>query len=239
MVENKILNFKDTQDYISENLNIKKRSPVGRVQIYEKKIEGSDKSLFLLRDIDNLIVYRGRHWLMQKAFNKNYGAELVKDLYLSWFAIGTGGALQGSPLTPTSPNLTNTTLAAHGTLGADSSTIITFNGKQYHTFDGASVPPQYPIYEQDPEVAPEVGSDGYLVAKITITLGAAEGNGKGESGSGGGAEYQDINEAGLFISDSHINSPLPTKMEIFARTTFSTIRKYSGTSIVFNWYIFF
>lgn len=232
------LDFFDNQkQYCYDSFGEKKRKqPFGRVQIFEKKIEGTDKKLYLVRDTSNLIVYRGRHWLMQRAFDKNHSGSQLKDLFLGWFAVGTGGSVVGNPLTPVSPDLKDTELAIHAPLGFTEH-IVTFDDKQYHCFDGAnSINPTYPEYQEDPEIS-DAGDNGYLVAKISVTLSAEEANGTEGSGEGGPSQY--LSEAGLFISDTRVPESTPSYMEMFARTTFSSYRKSSDVEIVFNWYIFF
>ena len=73
-------------------------------------------------DTSNLIVYHGRHWLMQRAFDLDYGTggnyalngesdETNEDIlranwhnkWINWLAIGEGGHLAGQPLEPETP----------------------------------------------------------------------------------------------------------------------------------------
>ena len=223
-------------DYFSDSFDQKKRKtpPFGKVQIYERKIGGTDKKLYLIGETSNIIVYRGRHWLIQRAFNKSFNSNL-KDLYIGWFAVGTGGLVGGDPYTPSQPDLKDTQLGNHAPLGS-SDNIITFNDKQYHCFDGANnTSPTYPEFQADPEIDESAGDNRYLVSNIAVTLCSEEGNGTGS----GGETKQFLSEAGLFVSDSRTPSPMPTVMEMFARTTFTAREKSSDNELVFNWYIFF
>jgi len=232
------LTFKDSQ-YANladtfGNSPRKPKRPFGRVEVYERKIEGTDKKLYLLQKNTNLIVYHGRNWLMQKAFDEDMsqsGFSNWSTYDLAWFAIGTGAA-PSNPLTPTSPTLQDRALATHGVIGSGSD-YVTVSGKEYHTFDSIT-------YQADDEVTSYSGYDNYLVAKITTTLTATEANDdNGQSGYSGYEYYQDINEAGLFVSNSKVVSPVPTVMEMFARVTFPTIRKTNTRELVFYWYIYF
>lgn len=76
----------------------------------------------VVEDTTNLIVYHGRHWLMQRAFDLDFGANgyrtnngendgsnssIVRSNYhnkwINWFAVGGGGTLFGQPLEPDNP----------------------------------------------------------------------------------------------------------------------------------------
>lgn len=233
--------------------------PRGRVRIFEKNENG----LYLLEDTSNLIVFRGRNWLMQRAFNQNLGnngdqggsggQRTWKDYYINWFAIGTGGAETGSMLDVSSPELSNIELATHGVIGTDGKNV---SGKEYMSFDDGF--PQYlndpdlnndgipndaedeRLYDALPDVTPIYDPvrddykkpDSFLVAKIQVTLGADDANG-GDTDN----DFQDLNEAGLFVSDDHVDPQ--SDPQLFARVTFSTIRKTNMREIVFSWYIYF
>ena len=208
---------------------------LGRVQVYAHKIAGSDKELYLLRDTSNLVVYHGRNWLAQRAFNINDVTDSGwKDCYVSWLGIGTGGTLEGNPMIISSPDLTNTALATHGVIDSGIR-YVTVAGKQYHKFDDT-----YPTLTVDSEVsATGLGNayDNKLVMKVVTTLAADEANDDG--GVSDPDAYQMINEAGLFFADVNTISPVPTKMEMFARVAFPSIKKNSEVELIFTWYIFF
>lgn len=208
----------------------------GRVQIYEHRIDGSGKKLFLIRDSTNLVVYRGRSWLAQRAANTSMsGYSGWEDMYISWFAIGTGGTVSGHPLTPSSPNLTNIELSNHGVIDSGMR-YVTFDGKQYHRFDDS-----YPVFDADTEIsASGLGNanDRKLKVRFVTTLSTDEANNDG--GVSDNSAYQEISEAGLFVSDTNtISSPAPTKMQLFARNTFPTIKKTNRVELVFSWVIYF
>jgi hypothetical protein len=232
----KEVNFKDRESVnLSDSFGDRKkdgRGPIGRVKIFERRVEGTDKVLYLVGQSPNLIVYHGRNWLMQRAFAQDLSGFTNWNTYkLGWFAIGTGAAV-ANPLSPTAPALSNIALATHGVIGSGTN-YVTVGGRQYHVLDSIT-------YEEDDEVTTYSGSDNYLVAKVTTTLATNEANNdSGASGYSGYEYYQDINEAGLFFSDYKTISPAPTVMQMFARVTFPTIRKTNTTELVFNWYIYF
>lgn len=256
----------------------------GRVKIHSK-YKGETKKT-LIHDDHNLIVFRGRNWLMQRAFNQNMGMNgwqgsgsgvggapttlrAWKDWYISWFSIGTGASISGSPLDVQSPDLTNYQLAAQGKIGGTKGVII--NAKDYMNFDDdfprflndpdldndgieetgdgedddllyAALDPNAPIFH-DPEKGDpgNFNADSFLIAKVQITLGVDEGNAD-ESNPGADDAYQDINEAGLYVSPTHLIAQYPNPApdpEIFARVTFSTIRKTNLRELIFSWYIYF
>lgn len=231
-MERYVVNSKDKLNLMDSFGRMKDKRPKGKVEIYEKKIEGTDKVLYLISKQDNLIVYHGRNWLMQRVFDDDLDATPGYSTYkLGWFAIGTG-ATPSNPLTPTAPALANTVLATHGVIGSGTN-YVTVGSKQYHKFDSIT-------FQEDDEVTSYSGSDNYLVTKITTTLTEDEANNdEGNSGYSGYEYYQDINEAGLFVSDALTVSPVPTTMQLFARVTFPTIRKTNTRGLVFHWYIYF
>ena len=218
----------------------------GRVRIYERKIDG-DKKLYLVEDTSNLILYRGRNWLAQRAFNSNMSARSVnpswKDLYLNWFAVGSRGSTS-DPLVPASPTLQDYQLGNQLPISSvPASDFITVSGVQFHAFD--STYPQF-LYDTDVNNSTlwsgcqqtdnvqglsNMRCDGFLIGLIKVTVTSNECNGPATPG------YQDINEAGLFFG---LASPtLPTDLGIFSRVCFSTIRKDVTRELVFSWYIYF
>lgn len=221
--------------------------PKGRVRIFSRDAKKKDSEPKLEVDSSNLIVYRGRNWLMQRAFNQDLtNRDGWKDKYISWLSIGTGGAVGGSPLEPSAPELPNHQLSAHGTINAGSN-YVTVNGKDYRKFDST-----YPKFLNDPDVNnsllptgctaqdPYDGityrCDKFLIGIIKATLLSEEGNGGTEVG-----DYQDISEAGLYVSPSNqlSYSFASDDMQMFARVCFSTIRKTIDRELIFTWYIYF
>lgn len=217
----------------------------GRFRIFERKV--GDSKLYLVEDTTNLIVYHGRNWLIQRAFNTDLTARPNwKSNYISWFALGSGGAVVGDPLTPAAPDLTDVTLDTHVALGGSGGNVITHQTLDYHTFD-----PGYPrlihdgtvssdpdidlsCTETDPGDALTYPCDSFLIAESKVTIAADEGNGGGS---------QNINECGLFVSPSHLVGDAPgfgaTDIQMFARVTFSTIVKDSSRELIFSWYVYF
>lgn len=239
----------------------------------------------------NLIVYHGRSWLMQRAFDLNLGAadwdnnlpsspgvtrKRYNEMYLNWFALGTGGALPGGSILQAEPakevnyqldshDLSNgyihPSLADHG--------ILEYNNKQYHPFDSG-----FPKFYDDPHITgsggqdqisdysemqnvsqtftdPDTGSpaswraDSFLRALVRVTITPEECNGARYYNPSliSDPYYQDVNEAGLFVSPSHdrLDSRFTEDdmVQMFARVTFSTIRKDSSRELVFSWYVYF
>lgn len=248
----KFIRFNEYQkNNLNDYCNMSSKSSIkGRVKIYEHKIEGSDKKLFLLHETNNLIVYRGRNWLMQRAFAQDMSTRTNWSQYfLGVLAVGTGGAATGNPLNAISPDLANIALDTHATLGSSSRILsIGTPAKDYHLFDSG-----YPRYITDPDITDadhdepldttctsidpiDSGSyacDTFLISQIQCTIDTDEGN---------GSEYQDINEAGLFVVDSSYTPPTissPSVAHLFARVTFPSIRKTDSRRIVFVWQIYF
>lgn len=234
--DNQRKNLEDV--FVAGDDNLK---PKGRVMIHERKV--GDSKLYLVEDTSNLIVYRGRDWLLQRAFNKGFGTRTWQDKYISWFAIGTGGAVSGNPLTPTSPELPDYLLNTHGTVNAGSR-YITVGGLDYHDFDT-----NYPTFIHDTDVTETVygpsftdingvtnPSDSVLIGLTKVTIASNECNGGTDP-----ADYQDISEAGLFVSPKNTvgDPPSAGQLELFARVCFSTIRKDYTRELVFSWFCFF
>lgn len=226
----------------------------GLVQIHENTDEGSK----LIRETNNLIVYPGRAMMLSRAFGKdlNYlagGAPSypfygMKDKFISFFAVGTGGSLSDNNQSPLVVNSTDYQLNSHGTVSG-STKMVTVNGRNYMGFDE-----DYPKFVYEPEVVgtPDIYTpmrstlyegykrDSYLIAKVQVTLGASVGNGTGS---------QLISEAGLFLAESdNVNDPdawwsgpgyTSNHLEMFAKVTFPTITKNASRSFTINWYIFF
>lgn len=222
--------------------------PKGRVRIFSRDVRKKENKPKLEVDSNNLIVYRGRNWLMQRAFNKDLTNRTGwKDRFISWLAIGTGGSL-ASPLEPTAPELHNYQLGSHGTINAGDNYVIA-GTKEYRKFDA-----EYPKLLSDPDVdnsllptgciandpydGVDYKCDKFLIGLVKVTLLSEEGNG----GTGVG-DYQDISEAGLYTCRSNSLTPstpyVESDMQLFARVCFSTIRKTIDRELIFTWYIYF
>jgi len=206
---------------INDPISKDEKRPKGQVQIFEKQDNGNLK----LIDTSNLVVYSGRNWLMQRAVNQSGTAQGSPGVssYISWLGLGTGGAT-ADLLTPLAPALTDTDLKNQIVINAACSACA-FNGK-LHPFDLIT-------FEEDAD-----NQNEKLIANITTTIGEDDAN--GPTGSTGTSAYYDINEAGLYISNSHLaNNFDPASLKLFARVTFSTIRKFSERQLVFVWKIYF
>lgn len=226
----------------------------GRVLIHEKKVGEGDDKLYLVEDTSNLIVYRGRNWLMQRAFNTDMTNRTGwKDRYISWFAVGTGGqAGGGDPLVPASPTLQDYALGAHGTIAPASATkLVTVDGKQYINFDTG-----FPKYAHDPDIDFDLlptgctatdpidslsyKCDGFLIAHIQVTLGSGLANNGGHAGGDPALEYQDLSEASIFCAPTSDPASISSgDMSPFARVCFSTVRKNIDRELQFTWLIYF
>jgi len=213
----------------------------GRFQIHEKMV--GDKKLYLVEDTENLIVYRGRNWLMQRAFNKDITSRANwRTKFVSFLGIGEGGTPIGQPLTPTAPDLTDYGMGGDGSTqlefgGPSGNVVVGLDANEYHRFDTG-----YPWLSHDQAVTDLGGLDGtctqldpedsltypcdsFLIAKCKITIGATEANGAGS---------QNINECGLYMASATEND-----QSLFARVTFSTIQKDANRELIFSWYIYF
>jgi hypothetical protein len=115
---------------------------------------------------NNLIVYHGRSWLMQRAFNLNLGAQnrsqndntsgIIRpgynNKYISWLSVGTGGSTGECALDPDDSYETDYELNDHGTIWNGSAIndgnmrYRDINGvwRDYHAFDA-----NYPVFLDD------------------------------------------------------------------------------------------
>jgi hypothetical protein len=236
-------------------------------------IESRDVStgeLKIEEETSNLIVCHGRHWLMQRAFGFSLGAEgdipwanntpgnvvdtrtNFNDMYISWFALGSGGADAGAPLQPLSVSDKEYELGehlqiTHGDNLDPRHLRYTYSDitKDYHAFDL-----KYPEYKVDgeidnkeamldPTIYKDVKADAYVVALVRVTIAADEYNGEADDN---GDQYLDINEAGLFVSTSHVPGNVSNdynNVQLFAKVNFSTFRKNDTRELVFSWYLYF
>lgn len=199
---------------ITENYDVKKSSLKGFVQIHEKKENGESE---LVRESNNLIVYPGRALMLCRAFGKDLdwsnNTQLntyanLSDAFVSWFAVGTGGAATENNQNPLIVNSTDYGLggdgSTHGSL-TGASKLITVNDKQYMGFDD-----DYPKFIAEPEIinneditnsirnvsislngATSYYRDSYLIANVQVTL---------EAGAANGTGSQEISECGLFLA---------------------------------------
>lgn len=228
-MENKTIRIFDNYKKNSKDvLRAADKTPRGFVEIFSKEADGSltkigesDKVTFPEYKGPNMIVYPGRNWLMQRAFNLDYlYGSLMKDRYISWLGLGTGGATPGDPLNPILPEVTDSDLINPILINISDPLVV--DGGKLHPFDSIE-------YDQD------IANDNvYLIAKVTTTISADDANGSS------GTTYYDLSEAGMYIS----NSSDPTIFDVltkilWARVTFSTIRKHNKREIVLIWSIYF
>ena len=225
--------------YLKDSLSMGEKRPVGYVEIFDKKtgelLERSDNMIITshapIHKGPNLIVYSGRHWLMQRACNQSYPTnispvEFTTGSFLSWLGVGHGGALVGSPLTPIAPLATETGLTSPSDIYTTPE-YLNIDGGYCKKFDSIQ-------YVVDPANDPQV-----LIAKLTTTITASEANVEGSEPIGTKKNW--LNEAALFVSNSTTAADVtdPTQVAMFAKVTFSTIVKNNEREIVFIWSIYF
>jgi len=189
----------------------------GFVSIIDK-----DSGEFLIKDKpcdfggtgkNNLIVWQGREIIPQIIFDKDRDLNSgQKDLNVRWLSLGTGGADAINVLDPIAPTSQNFALVNE--IVIDAANPLYTDAKKKKPFDSIA-------FEQDAE-----NENRYLVAKLTTTILYAEANGN------------DLNEAALWFSNSA--DPLASNVfQMFARVTFSTIRKHENRELIILWYIYF
>lgn len=221
--------FDNQKRNMGDEISMGEKRPRGFVEIFDKRsgerigfsdnvsLPGLDK----ITGKDNLIVYSGRTWLMQRALNQDLNPGTGdSQSYISWFGLGTGGATVGDPLNPVAPTPLDIDLDTP--IIINSSDPLCANSGYLHPFDSI-------VYEQDSS-----NDNQYLISKITTTIANVDADGPS------GTTYYDLSEAGLWISNTNNVSLFdPNSLILFARVTFSTIRKHSEREIVFIWSIYF
>ncbi len=201
---------------IRDSVNASKKSdslkPEGYVEIYEMDDNGNR----VLVSKSNLVLYMGREWIAERLTNTNNSATNTdQTMFISWFGIGTGGALATDPFNPISPNSTDTGLLSEVPFNATSTTYGDFRSGEYykHPFDSVT-------FQQD-----SANANHYLIASITTTIGVADCNGS------------NVNEAALFVSSSTAGG-FAGPFFVFSKITFPTITKNNTRQLVFVWYIY-
>lgn len=221
----------------------------GWVQIYETTNGESELlSENLVVDKSNLIVYPGRAQALCRMFGKDLDwsnttkvntYKNLSDAYISWFAVGTGGASSENSQSPLIVNSTDYGLGGdgtgHGSL-TGASKLITVNGRQYMGFDDT-----YPKFIAEPEIInneditnslrnvkidlnsqASFWRDSYLIANVQVTLNSNTANGTGS---------QEISECGLFLAPRDYASEIATDSTWRTATTYDdngvTKRGYS------------
>ena len=205
----------------------------GRVQILEKRLDLQDQSAHLVCDTSNLIIYGGRSWLLNRAFNQDIGqvnsytdsssnisgvpaSRLgMAGKWINLFGVGTGGSVSGQPLNPATVSGYDLGLTTPASVTGTAGSYVTgAGGSTYKLIDNS-----YPLFLSDQDVVSANFSSGvnftdpqsglsqnvnsYLIALIRVTLGANDANGTSPPVESGGP-YSDLNEAMLFCSPSTI-----------------------------------
>jgi hypothetical protein len=222
------LKFKDSYHNMRDRVCGGEKRPRGWVEAYEKTPDGELK----LIEKSNLIVYMGRQFIMQRAFNQSLNSENDQNSFISWFGLGTGGAAS-NVLIPVVPKLTDTELYTPAIINNKSGTNCINNGL-LHPIDSIT-------YLTDSR-----NENKELIGSVIVTIGEDDAN--GPAGGTSDSDFYDLSEAGLYISDSNTQSDFTTApdaashlatLKLFARVTFSSLRKFNERQIVFNWFIYF
>ena len=194
---------------------LNRAKPEGFVEIYDVSLDRKKQ----LVGKYNLVVYKGREWLAERAFNTdNASVTTTPTEFISWLGLGDGGAPIGDPLNPTAPVSTDTALSNEIFINTTDTTCTDWRVSAFYKkpFDSLA-------FEQDAGNA-----NKYLIAKVTTTIASADSNG------------ENINEAGLFVCPSSAGGVGNTgPWDLFSRVTFSTIAKTSARQLVLIWYIYF
>lgn len=222
MNENVTVQIHDKLTRLKDRLTTKDKRPKGRVQIFEKNDDGT---LTKIEDTNNLIVYNGREWLIQRATNQLLSGWPVTSPqhYISWFGLGTGGA-GANLLIPIVPIVTDFQLNQEIVINSLDPNLP--NSGKLHPFSTIEF------------IEDTANNNRFLIASITTVISKTEAN--GPSNGSGPSDYYDLNEAALYTSNSNDKSAfILSTLKLFARVTFSTIRKNVNRSLVFVWYIYF
>lgn len=209
-------------DCLSDSNNdITKRNPNNRPQGFVEIYEIDKKDTKKLLRKSNLVVYKGREWLLSKVFNKiNPNIDSLPTEWINWFGVGNGGCPIGDPLNPIFP--TN--------LDTDLGNSVMINPTDLSCADYRLAPDVgYYKHPLNSEVTFEQDGDNYnywLIGKVSITIGADDAN-----------DFY-INEVGLFTSDSDVGG-YAGPFNLYARTTFPSIVKTFARQLLFIWYVYF
>lgn len=196
-----------------------KTPPTGYVEIYEEDENGKKQLL----GKHNLVLYQGREWVAQKLVNKdNSNVNSIKEDFLSWFGLGTGGVISGDPFDPSPPTLTDTELTTLTMITATDSSAA-----DYQTIDAShDVEGYYKIPYDSIEFEQDVlNDDKWLVMKIITTVGVDYANGK------------QLSEAGLYVSSSTTGG-YSGDFTLFSRVTFPSLVKTSDRRLIFSWFLY-
>jgi len=189
------------------------RGPKGRVEMYEV-LNGEKKLIF---EKNNLVVYLGREWVNEKIFNvDNPNITPLKEEWICWLGLGSGGTVFGDPFDPAPPSSTNTDLTTPVMINPTDNINcgdLRVDGYYKHKLDEVA-------YEQDVN-----NSNSYLITRVQIIIGQNDAIGTM------------ISEAGLFTA-SDDSGGYSGDFHLFARVTFPSIYKDSSRQLIFIWYIY-
>lgn len=200
---------------------------------------------------NNMIVYRARANAIARMFGTDPSTDVdasgIKDQYVKWFAIGSGGS---DALTNRIPNVVDPVeyqLSSHMDIrgGVDPTKYYVKNNSNitYKKFDDT-----YPKFYSDQDVSPLIQQSGLsdkdsqfndhyrdsiLVAELHLTIDRDEANALV------GDNY--ISELGLFFSD-RLN-PTATSgnnyLDMFSKFTMPSFPKNNTIRYEFSWFIYF
>jgi len=202
------------QDYRSE-----KTPPTGYVEIYEENENGKKKLL----GKHNLVLYQGREWVAQKLVNvDNSNVSSIKEDFLSWFGLGTGGVIPGDPFNPSPPTLTDDELSTLTMIVVSDSSAADYNviDADHDEIGNYKIPFDSVEFEQD-----ALNDDKWLVMKIITTVAANYANGN------------QLSEAGLYVSSSATGG-YSGDFTLFSRVTFPSLVKTSDRRLIFSWFLY-
>jgi len=218
------------------------------------------------RKSNNLVVFRGRSWLLQRAINMNLGMNNwegephnypsihANNNYISWLGLGSGGHLEDNVLKPKAVKPTEYDLhvwaknkediAVNYADSAVDENILyykissddTIIWNQYHRISSIQI-------LTDPAVNMEELDEtnpynDYKVDSYLIALVTTSIEDYEFAVDSPGYDGQIISEAGLFVSDN-INGVPSECPVLFAKTNFTTIIKDKWKKLIFRWYLYF
>lgn len=218
-----VIKIKDVYDCIHDGFNQKinrdresSHGPKGFVEIYEI----SDDGKRVLIGKHNLVVYKGREWLLSRAFNfSNPNIPQTCNEFISWLGLGDGGCPIGDPLYPTAPTMEDVELSNPIMINPDDSVYADYRDNPT------------PGYYKAPFDTLTFEQDGYnyntwLIIRVDSTISPADAN------------DCNISEAGLYTAESS-SGGFAGPFNLYARVTFPTIVKSPMRQLLFEWYVYF
>jgi len=258
---------KTVKESINDNLSMNEKIerlmiPKRNLVVIETKNKENGK-IIDKQENHNLVVYHGRSWVAQRVLNKSLYTEGDRtnypNMFISWFALGSGGCDTSNPLDVNPVKLVEYSLSNHEKIAEDNeigennlsvtidSTVFHYHSLSNITFfpdpdiiPGDNIGISDPDYELMEDIDIEgYKADSYLCVLIEVNITESEYNGPSYYGLSGVA-YKDLNEAGLFFSLSDTPDPNLTGIpQLYAKVNFSTIRKTENRELVFRWYLYF